>query len=891
MSINTNTHTPVNYKLDLSINHKTHNFTGSVTIDLIKNTVEAPKESSDFGFSLNASELIVTNAQINGVKATVKVNRPEELVTLKAADQTPFYSEASLSVEIQYIGKINQIKTFTDFTKGLFKTNYLDDKTNTSSNYILATHSQLAFARCIYPCVDEPSIKAQFQLSVKCFNPEFKVVSCTPIVSQTVDGETLTVQFQQTPPMATSIFGFALGDFEYLESKIKLLNDREVQLRFLTPVGQYKEAVYAFDVAASALPFVEKTLGHSFPLEKLDFVALPFLSDGAMENFGLVTIQSNHVLTSKLNNPVQLQQIRQLIVHELVHHWIGNYVSFNGWKDLWFNESFATWFAYYVLSMLKFDELDQKIWEFEIESSEKLFSGADHHAVVEEGSSHRAYKRTQDAFNHMSYQKGLQYLKMFANVIEAKGFDHDLSTRFVPLLTKFLNENQFKGIDVEDFWKFLDCEITEFNFAEFVRSWLTSEGLPIVLVKSSGENMMKLSQLKFGTLQQSHFHIPLLIRDPSTGKIVNKIMDTPEFELPIKDFAKLNSENIGTYKVQYNDMQIIDQLLSHYEILSKFDKINLINDLTSFIGSELYHNTAQIEFLYKLSLKVFEHDHEDLELLNIVLPTLEKFNNLLKLSPDLVEKYTKFNNFLQEQTMKIYSQLDPNQQPLTNKSDLELELLNLLLSINHTNPTIQSFASKQFKQLFQGIVPTLILPSIFQIVSSTASLNQWKKILELIKTPIAVSNHIQGELIELQTAAIKSIGYNSSPEMIKRTFNFVLNNFDMQLVELALIGLTYNFQENKGELLHFLNVNLSQLYKKSVVKNNSLTEVYAKNLNGLVCLIFNGLFFVDELEIKKLIEKFEDVKILKQCYEDVKQFNKGNVKIVQSLEEVVDQLL
>ena len=38
-------------------------------------------------------------------------------------------------------------------------------------------------------------------------------------------------------------------------------------------------------------------------------------------------------------------QLTELIVHELVHQWIGNWVSFDNWNFLWFNESFATWAA------------------------------------------------------------------------------------------------------------------------------------------------------------------------------------------------------------------------------------------------------------------------------------------------------------------------------------------------------------------------------------------------------------------------------------------------------------------------------------------------------------------------------------------------------------------
>ncbi|GMF50690.1 unnamed protein product [[Candida] boidinii] len=168
---------PSLYDLSLDVDPLKPNFTGILNIHLVKNERNTHNdESEDFFFiDLNCSDIIPTNGYVlnndesNSIKDKLKfkLNKSEQTVrvlseTLKFSD----FTEDEFTIRIHYLGIINKILTYNDFTKGIFKTNYNDPISGKSNNYIVATHSQPNFARYILPCVDDTSVKACFRLSL-----------------------------------------------------------------------------------------------------------------------------------------------------------------------------------------------------------------------------------------------------------------------------------------------------------------------------------------------------------------------------------------------------------------------------------------------------------------------------------------------------------------------------------------------------------------------------------------------------------------------------------------------------------------------------------------------------------------------------------------------------
>jgi aminopeptidase N len=67
--------------------------------------------------------------------------------------------------------------------------------------------------------------------------------------------------------------------------------------------SQVTNTAYALSMAANMTAYFESFLGVNYALSKVDLIAIPEFSSGAMENWGLILFRESALLIDKMSDP------------------------------------------------------------------------------------------------------------------------------------------------------------------------------------------------------------------------------------------------------------------------------------------------------------------------------------------------------------------------------------------------------------------------------------------------------------------------------------------------------------------------------------------------------------------------------------------------------------
>ncbi|WP_298942552.1 aminopeptidase N [uncultured Microbacterium sp.] len=204
----------------------------------------------------------------------------------------------------------------------------------------LYTQYEPADCRRVYPCMEQPDLKARWRFTVTA--PEgWEVLSNGPESARTpVDGG-VRVAFAETLPLSSYITAVAAGPYHRVDGAWEGAG-HSVALGVLcrASLAPHLDAQEILDVTRRGLDYYGTAFAYAYPWGKYDQIFVPEYNLGAMENPGLVTFTESYVFRGKAT-AAQREARANTILHEMAHMWFGDLVTMRWWDDLWLKESFA----------------------------------------------------------------------------------------------------------------------------------------------------------------------------------------------------------------------------------------------------------------------------------------------------------------------------------------------------------------------------------------------------------------------------------------------------------------------------------------------------------------------------------------------------------------------
>ena len=424
---------PSRYQLTLRPDLDAATFSGSVHVAL---TVQ---EATDT-VVLNAIELEIDEAVVvvgdTRHPARIELEEATERLHLHLDDVLP-PGEAAL--DLAFRGILN------DQLRGFYRSTFTDEKGE--ERVLATTQFEATDARRAFPCWDEPDLKATFAVTLDVPADLLAVANTREVARQELEDGAVRIHFAESMVMSTYLVAFVIGPLEVTDP----VPAGGVDLRVVHPMGKGDLARYALEVGAFCLDHLADWYDIAYPGDKMDLVAVPDFAFGAMENLGCVTFREVLLLVDPATaTQPDLQNVVDVIAHELAHMWFGDLVTMRWWNGIWLNEAFATFMEMATTDAFRPD------WErwvgFGVSRSEALDTDALHTTRPIEFEV-TSPDDAEGMFDVLTYEKGAAVVRMLEQYLGEE--------RFRDGIRRYLDTHQYANTETTDLWDAIEAATGE----------------------------------------------------------------------------------------------------------------------------------------------------------------------------------------------------------------------------------------------------------------------------------------------------------------------------------------------------------------------------------------------------------------------------------------------
>ena len=549
---------PSAYRIFITPDLDAATFSGRVEID-----VEVTEPSSLL--TLNSIELdlgaaTVTTAGTAHRSTDLTVDQEFETATFSFDDVLP---QGPAVVEIAFTGILN------DQLHGFYRSTYTDP--DGVAHTIATSQFENTDARRAFPCWDEPAFKATFQVNLT-VPSHLAAYSNSPETSNVDLGNgQRTVSFAPTMIMSSYLVAFIVGPFGETPS----VDVDGVPLRIVYPGDNGHLTGLALEVGAFALRFFAEYFDIPYPGDKLDMVAIPDFTQGAMENLGCITYRVVDLLLDPANASLaEMKRIAKVVSHEIAHMWFGDLVTMEWWEGIWLNEAFASFME--VLCQDAFRPA-WKVW---------VSFGAERDMALEIDGLHATRSMEYDVispedtrgmFDRLTYEKGAAVLRMLEQYLGAATFRDGIR--------HYLRKHSYSNTRTTDLWDALE-EVSGEPVRDVMNTWIYQGGYPLVTLE---DGQLRQRPFAYGAATGpsaigTNWQVPVRTRSLRGGPTSSHLLADQPVAVTEETPVVVNAGGSGYFRSRYGRSEL-EAIAARLGELEPLERATLVSDSWALLYS------------------------------------------------------------------------------------------------------------------------------------------------------------------------------------------------------------------------------------------------------------------------------------------------------------------
>lgn len=528
----------VNYELYLELKKASDDYNGKTIIQ-----IELKDTNEDLTIDANLRKII--SIKVNGKILAKYPSRTGSFDIPKAV------LAKKMNIEVVYSSTAN------NESRGFRKI-----KDGTDNEEYFFTDFEPYYAHWMFPCLDQPDLKATYKLTVKA--PEqWKIIHNEMVSSESKEGDFKTTVFKKTPIFSTYSFFLGAGPFVEWQDKA---GDIPLFLHVRKSIAKFADPETIFATIKSGLKFFTEYYDYPYPYSKYGQIFVPDLPMNAVESAGAVTFAETFIFITP-PSPSRKEARDNVILHEIAHMWFGNLVTMKWWNDLWLKEGFAT----YSASLAQQRELKSDFIGIDFMNSKNWGLWLDLMATSHPIESDLPDVRSaRGIFDGITYAKGASALKQLNFYVGEEAFQKGIRAYFKKYALSNADRSEFissigeaAGIDLKE-WSQKWFQTSGANRIQFQAQCQKNKIIEAEITQEkSSSGTLSPHRTLFGFYKpgkESFTKVSTFdVKYETEKKIINELngQECPQFVLP-----NMSDDDYGSFVLDKNSLSLAPQALS-----------------------------------------------------------------------------------------------------------------------------------------------------------------------------------------------------------------------------------------------------------------------------------------------------------------------------------------